>query len=58
MTGIKTLLMFAICLLSATSLTACAFGAGVAAGAVGTEILHEEGYELDSPIEEEDDNGA
>lgn len=56
MTRIKTFLMLAIYLLAASSLTACAFGAGVAAGAAGTEILHEEGYELDSPIEEKDDD--
>lgn len=38
------------------SLGGCAFGAGAATGAVATEALHEEGYELDSPIQEEDDD--
>ena len=57
MTAMKTFLVLAIYLAAASSLTACAFGAGVAAGAAGTEILHDEGYELDSPIEEKDDDG-
>jgi len=38
------------------SLSGCAFGAGAVTGAVATEALHEEGYELESPIEEEDED--
>jgi hypothetical protein len=35
---------------------ACAFTAGAVAGAAGGEALEEEGYELESPIQEDDDN--
>ena len=34
----------------------CAFTAGAAAGAAGAEALEEEGYELESPVQEEDDD--
>ena len=34
----------------------CAFTAGAATGAVGAEVLEEEGYDLDSPIEKEEDD--
>jgi hypothetical protein len=34
----------------------CAFTAGAVAGAAGGEALEEEGYELESPIQEDDDN--
>jgi len=34
----------------------CAFLAGAAAGAAGNEALEEEGYELDNPIQKEDDD--
>ena len=34
----------------------CAFTAGAAAGAAGAEALEEEGYELESPVQKEDDN--
>ena len=34
----------------------CAFTAGAIAGAAGGEALEEEGYELESPIQEDDDN--
>jgi glycine betaine/proline transport system substrate-binding protein len=38
----------------ALALQACAFTAGAAAGAAGTEALHEEGYEITSPIKKHD----
>ncbi|HEX2138548.1 MAG TPA: hypothetical protein VHG33_02430, partial [Woeseiaceae bacterium] len=34
----------------------CAFTAGAAAGAAGAEALEEEGYELESPVQEADDD--
>jgi hypothetical protein len=34
----------------------CAFTAGAAAGAAGAEALEEEGYELESPVQKEDDD--
>jgi hypothetical protein len=34
----------------------CAFMAGAAAGAAGNEALEEEGYELENPIQKEDDD--
>lgn len=34
----------------------CAFTAGAVAGAAGAEALEEEGYELESPVQEEDDD--
>ena len=37
-------------------LSGCAFTAGAATGAAATEVLHDEGYELDSPIQKEDDD--
>jgi hypothetical protein len=36
------------------ALQGCAFTAGAAAGAAGTEALHEEGYEITSPIKKHD----
>lgn len=37
-------------------LQGCAFMAGAAAGAAGNEALEEEGYELENPVQEEDDD--
>lgn len=34
----------------------CAFLAGAAAGAAGNEALEEEGYELENPVQKEDDD--
>lgn len=34
----------------------CAFTAGAVAGAAGGEVLEEEGYDLESPIQKEDDD--
>jgi hypothetical protein len=49
-----------LCLLTISGLTlfvqGCAFTAGAAAGAAGAEALEEEGYELESPVQEEDDD--
>jgi len=56
MNRLKTILLLMALAATSATLTGCAFGAGVATGAVATEVLHEEGYELDSPIQEEDDN--
>ena len=38
------------------ALGGCAFTAGAVTGAAATEVLHDEGYELDSPIQKEDDD--
>jgi len=40
----------------ALAMQACAFTAGAVAGAAGGEALEEEGYELESPIQKDDDN--
>lgn len=34
----------------------CAFTAGAVAGAAGSEALEEEGYDLQSPVTEDEDN--
>jgi hypothetical protein len=34
----------------------CSFLAGAAAGAAGNEALEEEGYELENPVQKEDDD--
>jgi hypothetical protein len=41
---------------SALALQGCAFLAGAAAGAAGNEALEEEGYELENPVQKEDDD--
>ena len=38
------------------SMQGCAFLAGAATGAAAGEAAEDEGYDLDSPIEKEDDN--
>lgn len=49
-----------LCLLAISGLPllvqGCAFTAGAAAGAAGAEALEEEGYELESPVQKEDDD--
>lgn len=49
-----------LCLLTLSGLPlliqGCAFTAGAAAGAAGAEALEEEGYELESPVQKEDDD--
>ena len=40
----------------ALALQGCAFLAGAAAGAAGNEALEEEGYELENPVQKEDDD--
>ncbi len=37
------------------ALQGCWFAAGAATGAAATEVMHDEGYEIDSPIEKEDE---
>jgi hypothetical protein len=38
------------------AMQACAFTAGAVAGAAGGEALEEEGYELESPIQKDEDD--
>lgn len=40
----------------AIAVQGCAFTAGAVAGAAGGEALEEEGYELESPIQKDEDN--
>jgi hypothetical protein len=40
----------------APAMQGCAFMAGAAAGAAGNEALEEEGYELENPVQKEDDD--
>lgn len=51
--------LFLLITLGALSLSmqGCAFLAGAATGAAGAEVAEDEGYDLDSPIDEEDDDG-
>lgn len=39
-----------------SALSGCAFTAGAATGAAATEVLHDEGYEIDSPIQKKDED--
>ena len=51
----KSLLGLAILFLM-TSLQGCWFAAGAATGAAATEALDEKGYEITSPVQEEEDD--
>tara|TARA_R110002110_G_scaffold225790_1_gene439929 strand:- start:360 stop:533 length:174 start_codon:yes stop_codon:yes gene_type:complete len=55
MFGLKKTLTLLSVLLATVSLQGCWFAAGAAAGAAGAEVLDEKGYEITSPIQEEDE---